>query len=96
MFSFSFYVPLITLASVGTEPADAVFDMNTTDTQVTITGLEPGTEYNVSVATRDRLGELEAGPVFNTVTCKHLVFILIKSILGKSTYYDVSRIYSLK
>ena len=64
---------MITLTSLGIEPTDAVFDMNTTDTQVTISGLEPGTEYNISVATRDRLGELEARPEFNTVTCKHLV-----------------------
>ena len=64
---------MITLASVGTKPADAPFDMNMIDTQVNITGLEPGTEYNVSLATCDRLGELEAGPVFNTVTCKQLV-----------------------
>ena len=72
-FSFSSYVPMITLTSLGTEPTNAVFDMNTTDTQVNIIGLEPGTEYDVFVATRDRLGELEAGPAFNTVTCKHLV-----------------------
>ena len=68
---------MITLTSVGTEHSDAVFDMNTTDTRVTIMGLEPGTEYNVSVATRDNFGELEAGPELNTVTCKRLVFILI-------------------
>ena len=61
---------MIILTSVGTEPPDAVFDMNTTDTQVIITGLKPGTEYDVSVATHDRLGELEAGPTFNIVTCK--------------------------
>ena len=79
-FSFSSYVPMITLTSVGTEPSDAVFDMNTTDTRVTITGLEPGTEYNVFLATRDNFGELNAGPELNTVTCKRLVFILIQSI----------------
>jgi len=58
------------LAFDGSASDGAVFDNNPTATQVTFTGLLPGTEYNVSIATNDRIGQVEAGTAFTEITRK--------------------------
>ncbi|CAK8690969.1 unnamed protein product [Clavelina lepadiformis] len=51
------YQPTVVCASNGTS---AVTVNATTDTQTTIMGLEPGTEYNVTITTVDAFGLVEA------------------------------------
>ena len=43
---------------------------NITGTEVSVTDLMPGTEYNVSITTNDRFGLVEEGAVSTEVTCE--------------------------
>lgn len=71
VYSRSYNITVV-LASDGSNPPGVNFMQNVNMSRVEITGLMPGTEYNVSVATVDRFGEVPAGSPNTELTREHL------------------------